>query len=80
VNNGVQMNLEEYTKDKLCLILVETVHANVMYPTHKAYTRDVILREKADISAQELASKLNLPLGEALVILQELTSENRSNL
>jgi hypothetical protein len=75
-----RMNIEECTKDKLWPILVETVHANVMYPTHKAYTRDVILREKADISPQELASKLNLPLGEALVILHELISENRSNL
>jgi hypothetical protein len=72
------MSLEECTKDALWLILVETVHANVMYPTHKAYTRDIILRAKADISASELASKLNLPLGEALVILQELTSENRT--
>jgi hypothetical protein len=73
-----RMNMEECTKDKLWLILVETVHANVMYPTHKAYTRDVILREKADISPQELSSKLNLPLGEALVILQELMPENKS--
>jgi hypothetical protein len=69
------MNLEEYTSDKLWLILVETVHANVMYPTHKSYTRDVILRANPDISAIELAGKLNMPIGEAMVILQELLAD-----
>ena len=34
------MNLDEYTKEKLWQLLVEAVHASVMYPTHKAYTRD----------------------------------------
>jgi len=66
------MNLEEYTKDKLWLILVETVHANVMYPTHKSYTRDVILRAQPEISPEDLAAKLNMPLGEAIVVLYEL--------
>jgi hypothetical protein len=68
------MDFQELTKDKLWLILIETVHANVMYPTHKSYTRDVILRAKHDTSAEELAAKLNMPLGEALVILDELTA------
>ena len=72
------MDFEEYTRDKLWSILVEAVHANVMYPTHKSYTRDVILRQKADVTTEELASRLNMPLGEAIVILQELTSENKS--
>ncbi len=66
------MNHEEYTKDKLWLILVETVHANVMYPTHKSYVRDVILPAQPNISADELAAKLNMPVGEAIVILHEL--------
>lgn len=39
------MSLEEYTREKLWLILVETVHAAVMYPAHKSYTREEILRE-----------------------------------
>ena len=67
------LNFQEYTNDNLWLILVETVHANVMYPTHKAYTRDILLREKPDISADELAARLNLPVGEAIVILYELS-------
>ena len=72
------MNLDEYTKEKLWLILVEAVHASVMYPTHKAYTRETMLQEKPDISPSVLAAKLNMPLGEALVILYELREEGKS--
>ncbi len=67
------MNLDEYTKERLWQLLVEAVHASVMYPTHKAYTRDSMLPQKADISAVELAERLGMPLGEAMVILNELT-------
>jgi len=69
------MNLDEYTKEKLWQLLVEAVHASVMYPTHKAYTRNSILPQKSDISAIELAQRLGMPLGEAIVILGELQPE-----
>jgi hypothetical protein len=72
------MTTEDLTKEKLWQILVETVHACVMYPTHKSYTRDSILKQKPDVTAKELASRLNMPLGEALVILCELRPENKS--
>ncbi|MFB3889951.1 MAG: hypothetical protein ACE14S_10705 [Candidatus Bathyarchaeia archaeon] len=72
------MNLEEYTKEKLWLILAETAHASVMYPTHKAYTRETVLREKPDVTPAELAARLNMPLGEALVILDELRGEGKN--
>jgi len=71
------MNFEEYTKEKLWPILVETVHSAIMYANHKAYTRDEILQEKPDITPAELSSRLNMPLGEALVILYELAEERR---
>jgi len=74
----MSMQLEQYTKEKLWQMLLETVHASVMYPTHKAYTRDVLLKEKPDIKPEELASRLNVPLSEALVILEELTTEKLS--
>jgi hypothetical protein len=67
------MNLDEYSKERLWQLLVEAVHASVMYPTHKAYTRDSILPQKADITANELSGRLGMPLGEALVILSELS-------
>jgi len=72
------MNLEDYTKEKLWLILVATVHTAVMYPNHKAYIRDVILREKPDVNPTELANRLNMSFGEALVILDELGAERKT--
>jgi hypothetical protein len=68
------MTLEEYTKEKLWPILIDTVHTLVMYPNHKAYTRETILQEKPETTPEELALRLNTSLGEALVILHELTS------
>jgi ribosomal protein S25 len=73
------MKTEEYTKEKLWQMLVETVHASVMYPSHKAYTRETMIQEKPDITPQELANRLNIPLGEALIILQELAEETKSS-
>jgi hypothetical protein len=70
------MNLDEFTKEKLWQLLVDTAHASVMYPTHKAYTRDSILPQKPDVSALELAECLGMPLGEALVILSELKQDS----
>lgn len=72
------MNLEEFTKEKLWLILVDTVHAAPMYPSHKAYVRDTILRDKPDVTPAELASRLRMPLGEALVVLDELSEERKT--
>jgi hypothetical protein len=69
------MNLDDFTKERLWQLLVETVHSSVMYPTHKAYTRDTILPQEADVSAIELAERLGMPFGEAIVILNELIQE-----
>jgi hypothetical protein len=71
------MNFDEYTKEKLWQLLVEAVHASVMYPTHKAYTRDNIIPQKPDVSANELEERLGMPLGEAIVILSELSEERK---
>jgi hypothetical protein len=71
------MNLDEYPKEKLWQLLVEAVHASVMYPTHKAYIRETILPQKADVSPVEIAERLGMPLGEALVILSELNQERK---
>jgi hypothetical protein len=69
------MSWQQHVNNPLWRILVETVHAMVMYPHHKAYTRGVVLHEKPDIKPMELAVKLGIPLGEALVILYELEKE-----
>ena len=71
------MNLEEISKERLWQLLVESVHASVMYPTHKAYVRDSILTQKPDVSASELAERLGMPIGEALVMLNELAEAKK---
>lgn len=74
------MSLEEYVSNPLWPLLVETVHAMVMYPHHKAYARDVVLHEQPDVIPQDLAIKLGIPLGEALVILHELRKQKSEKL
>jgi hypothetical protein len=66
------MSLEDYAKNSLWPMLVETVHALVMYAHDKSYIREVILHEKPNVKSNELAARLGVPLGEALVILHEL--------
>jgi len=62
-------------KEKLWSLLIETVHALIMFPNHKAYTKEIILNEKPNITPAELAVRLKMTLGEALVILYELKTE-----
>lgn len=71
------MSLEDYSADGLWNVLVETVHELVMYRHHKGYVRDSILPEKPGIKPVELAARLGIPFGEALVILFELASESK---
>ncbi|NIR86330.1 hypothetical protein GWO13_01675 [Candidatus Bathyarchaeota archaeon] len=73
------MSFEEYVSSPLWSILVETVHAMILYPHHKAYTRDVVLHDEPDIMPLDLAAKLGLPLGEALVIFYELQKQKSEN-
>jgi hypothetical protein len=61
-----------YVNNSLWSVLVETVHSMVMFPHHKAYVRDVVLVERPDVSAEQLALRLGISLGESLVILFEL--------
>ncbi len=72
------MDLEEFIHNSLWLILVETVHAMIMYPHHKAFVRDVLLQEKPDLTVELLAAKLGIPIGEALVIFYELVKERKT--
>ena len=69
------MSLGDFVNNPLWPVLVETVHAMVMYPHHKAYTRDVILHEQPEVKPRDLATKLGITLGEALVILYELQKQ-----
>lgn len=63
-------------KDELWKVLMETVHALPMYKNHKRYLQDVMLKERPEITAQELAVQFNVTLGEALVLLEETRITN----
>ena len=69
------MSFKEYVSSPLWSVLVETVHAMILYPHHKSHTRDVVLHEQPDITPSDLAAKLGVPLGEALVIFYELQKQ-----
>lgn len=69
---------DELERTPLWLILVETVHSLPIYPAHKAYVRDFLLLEKPDISAEELSLRLDISLGEAIVILHEVKKDHKA--
>ena len=73
------MGWENHVNNPLWPILVETVHTMVMYSHHKAYVRDVVLVDQPNTSAEDLALKLNISLGETLVILYELKKSKTEN-
>ncbi len=75
----IHLRNQDYSKDKLWPILVETSHALVMFAHHKAYVREVLLHENPDMKPTELAARLGIPLGEAMVILHELTEAEERN-
>lgn len=58
-------------------ILQETVKSMVLFPHHMAYTRDHILPTHPSITPEELAVQLDVPLGVALVILDQLRTEQQ---
>jgi len=63
---------EEYKENPLWLILLETAQSLPMYKAHLNYTRDIIIPENKQITPEELSQRLDITLGEALVILSEI--------
>ena len=61
-----------YDAATLWEILTETAYALPMYKHHKRYVEKVLLPEQPRISAKEMALVMGMPLGEAIVILEEL--------
>jgi hypothetical protein len=64
--------MEDLKRNALWLILVETARGLPMFRHHKAYVRDSVLPGEPDVSAEDLAHRLDITLGEAMVILAEL--------
>jgi len=61
-----------YDAAALWEILAETAKALPMYKFHRRYVERSILPEKPQISAKEMALVMGIPLGEAIMILEEL--------
>ncbi len=73
------MSLDDYVNNSLWHILVDTVHTLPMFTHHKAYVRDVVQITQPQINAEELALRLDISLGESLVILYELQESKAKN-
>jgi len=67
-----------YDAAALWELLAETVHAFPMYKYHKRYVERSILPEKPRISAKEMALLMGIPLGESIVILEELRPASKT--
>jgi hypothetical protein len=63
---------DEFSSNPIWHILVETAQTLPMYNSHMSYTRDNILSVESNITPEQLSQRLDMPLGEALVILYEL--------
>ena len=66
---------EGYRDNPLWHILVETAQTLPMYNSHMSYTRDNILPESPKTTPEQLSQRLDMPLGEAIVILEEIRSD-----
>ena len=66
---------EEYKENPLWLILLETAQTLPMYKAHLNYTKDVIIPENQKITPEELSQRLDITLGEALIILSEIKQD-----
>jgi len=67
-----------YDAEALWEILDETVRALPMYKYHKRYVERSILPEKPQISAKEMSLLMGMPLGEAIIILEELRPASKT--
>lgn len=72
VLGGLKKIPRELKDNPLWSILVELVKSLPLYSEHRSYVREVVLTEDPDISFGELSALLNIPVGEAMVILDEL--------
>ena len=66
---------EEYKENPLWHILLETTQTLPMYKAHLNYTKDVLIPENQKIIPEELSQRLDITLGEALVILSEINPD-----
>jgi hypothetical protein len=56
-------------------ILVETTHSLPLFKQHKNYIKENLLPKTPGITPEEISQRLAISLGEALVLIEELTEK-----
>ena len=67
---------QQLRESPLWPILVETTHSLPLFKQHKNYIKDNLLPKTPSITPEEISERLAIPLGEALVIIEELTEKS----
>ena len=65
----IDINIADFKGHPLYSLLIETAKSNPLFAGNAGYAQNYILPKNPNITAKELASKLSLPVGEALAIL-----------
>jgi hypothetical protein len=73
----LSLERNSYKENHLWPILIKTVHSLTMYPYHKRYVMNNLLKKNPDITPEDLSVQLDISLGEALVILYELKNDKK---
>ena len=68
----LDFDLTGLMNESLWPILVETARRSPLYANLTGYIRDEILPKESEVSVRELASRLSISVGEALVILYDI--------
>ncbi len=68
----LDFDLTGLKNESLWPILVETARRSPLYANLTGYIRDEILPKESEVSVRELASRLSISVGEALVILYDI--------
>ena len=72
---SIEINYDQLKENMLWDILVEVARNNPMYAGLTGYIRAEVLPKYPTIGPRELASMLSIPLGEAIVILDDARAE-----
>ncbi|MEM2143398.1 MAG: hypothetical protein QXS20_04475 [Candidatus Thorarchaeota archaeon] len=68
----LEVDLRKFREDPLWPFLVEAVHRSPLFPNLLQYTREFIVSHEPEITPRDLACRLSISVGEALVILSDL--------
>ena len=68
----LDFDLTGITNESLWPILVETARRSPLYANLSGYIREEVLPKEPEVSVRELASRLSISVGEALVILYDI--------